>query len=288
MILLTYKTNKVQRMTDLNDIFKNQSAMLVGGAPSLKEQPIELLEQRGLLTMAMNNAAMHFRPTLWVSGDNPHCYDPQILADPTIMKFAPACHARVNLEDLGCKYLAVPNIYFYIQEADIPWEQYLECKNNIPWYNNTLLVAINILYQLGIRRIVLAGSDFGFNNNGDMYAHETCLGDLERKWNLDLYNNLVKEIRMLKPIFESAGLEFIDSSKNSRLAQTYKHVSLKEAVELCKQRFPAEPKDSKDLPHCSKFAPDSIQNRIAKWPGYAEVKGNIPLIKATNKQQQVI
>ena len=198
MILIRHTPGGNRRVTDLQDVFWKRTAILAGGAPSLKEQPIELLDKRGVLTMAMNNAAVHFRPTLWCSGDNPHCYEPQILKDPGVIKFAPMAHADVELEwAKGAKYKDMPGVYFYNQEMNVPWEEFLGQRAGVPWYNNTLFVAIHMLYQLGIRRLILAGSDFGFAKNGDMYAHATRLGDLERKWNLDLYNHQVKELRLL-------------------------------------------------------------------------------------------
>lgn len=268
MILIRFNPDGLKRTTDLRDVFRQKTALLVGGSPSLKEQDIRLLEGRGVLTMAMNNAAVHFRPTLWVSGDRPDCYEPQILEDPTIMKFAPLAAAEIEVN--GKKYHRCPNTFFYIQKAGVPWEEYLVDKAEVPWYNNTLFVAIHILYQLGVRRIVLCGSDFGFGAGGEMYAHETRFGNLEKKWNLDLYNHLVKELRALKPTFEQHGLELLDSSKNSRVRDTYRHVSLEEAVALCREGFPEQMKDPAELPHCSKFAPMDIKKAIAGWPGYSE------------------
>jgi len=269
-------------------MYSGQTAMLVGGAPSLREQPIDLLSQRGVITMAMNNAATHFRPTMWVSGDRPQCYDPQILMDATILKFAPASQAQVDIKKPKCKYHAVPNILFYMQEDNVPWDEYLAQRNTVPWYNNTLFVGIHILYRLGFRRIILAGSDFGFGSSGRMYAHETALGSMEQKWNLDLYNSQVRELRLLKPVFERAGLTLLDSSKNSRISQVYEHITLEKAVEMCLEPFPPEPMDSKELPHCSKFAPDSIQERIAKWPGHQVIGAPIPVIQLPGEMQSVL
>jgi hypothetical protein len=272
----------------LDGLYAGQTAMLVGGAPSLREQPIELFTQRGVITMAMNNAAVHFRPTMWVSGDRPQCYDPQIIMDPTILKFAPAAQAKVDIEDIKRKYYNVPNILFYMQQDNVTWDEYLAQRNTVPWYNNTLFVGIHILYQLGVRRIILAGSDFGFGDNGRMYAHETALGSMEQKWNLDLYNSQVRELRLLKPVFERAGLTLMDSSKNSRVAQVYEHISLEKAVELCLDKFPPKPKDPLELPHCSKFAPESIQDRIAKWPGHQVIGAPIPVVQAPEGDMQSV
>ena len=110
MILIHYTKSGLKRLTDLSDLYKGQTAILLGGAPSLKEQPLELLKQRGVLMAAMNNAALHFRPTLWFSGDHPACYEPQILMDPSITKFAPLPFAEIVVA--GRKYHEMPNINF--------------------------------------------------------------------------------------------------------------------------------------------------------------------------------
>ena len=70
MILVHFEANGMKHLTDVQNMYRGQTAMLVGGAPSLCEQPIELLEQRGVITMAMNNAALHFRPN--GLGECPH------------------------------------------------------------------------------------------------------------------------------------------------------------------------------------------------------------------------
>lgn len=274
MIFLRPDGNGANRIADLTDLFRGQTAMLLGGAPSLKEQDIDSLNQRGILTVAMNNAAVHFRPTIWISSDRPECYEPQILLDPNILKMAPIGHAGVQLgkEYGGLRYLSMPNIFFYAQTPGVDWSEYLDERNGVPWYNNTLMSSIHILYQLGIRKIILGGSDFGGSPDGDMYAHETNLGDLQEKWNISLYNSLVDELRILKSYFESKRLKFMDCSKYSRLTDTYKHLTMEEAVAECLKRFPDQMLDSTLLPHCSKFAKMDIKKAIAGWPGNAENK----------------
>ena len=268
MILVHYTPDGLKRISDLHDIFYKRTCILVGGAPSLKEQPIELLNTRGLLIGAINNAAIHVKPSLWFSGDHPDCYDPYILKDPSILKLAPIAYSKHKV--LSDKYRQLPNMFFYTQASNTPWDEFLNRKSEIPWYSNTIMVAIHALYMLGIRRIILAGSDFGFSKDGDMYAHKTALGSLEKKWNMDLYNSLVMELRMLKPIFDKANLELLDSSKYSRLAQVYRHITLEEAVELALKDFPSTPVDPATLPHCSKFASIDIKKAIAGWPNHSK------------------
>lgn len=277
LILIRFTKDGLKRMVDVTDAYQGKTAFLVGGAPSLKEQPIHRLEERGVITMAMNNTAMHFRPTLWVSGDNPNCYQPKILTDSTIFKLAPYVHAGAGINDLKLRYSQLPNMHYYLQETNVPWDEYLATRRGVPWYSNTLFAAIHILYQMGIRRIILAGSDFGFSKDGVMYAHEVKYGDLEKKWNLDLYNSQVRELRMLKNIFDKAGLELLDCSVHSRIKQTYRHITMDEGVDMCIADDPKEWKPAAELPHASKFAPYSIQERIASWPGHNAVDVDISL-----------
>jgi len=271
MILIHYTNSGFKRIHDMRDMYKNQTAFLIGGAPSIKEQPLEMLSRRGVLTMAINNAAIHFQPTLWVCGDPPGCYEPQILADPKITKFAPVIYAEKEVESFkNQKYYMLPNINFYIQESNVPWGQFLYEQPGVPWYSNTLFVGIHILYRLGVRRIILGGSDFGFKKD-TVYAHKTNLGELEQKWNTDLYTNLAVEIKRLKPIFDEAKLELLDCSKYSQIKDVYKYISMEDAIALCLETFPPNMVDPVTLPHCSKYATKNIKEQIAAWPGHRGV-----------------
>ena len=143
----------------------------------------------------------------------------------------------------------------------------------MPWYNNTLLVSVHILYQLGVRRIILAGSDFSVGGEHSDYASGQRLVPLEKRWNTRLYNNIVRELRLLKPLFDQYNLELLDSSANSRLTPVYRNISLKDASQICLNGFPKTPVDADQLPHCSKFASKDIKDIIAGWPAHQHVAG---------------
>jgi hypothetical protein len=57
--------------TALRNIFHGQSAFLVCGGPSLASHDLDQLQRRGILTMAVNNAAAVVRPQLWTCVDDP-------------------------------------------------------------------------------------------------------------------------------------------------------------------------------------------------------------------------
>jgi hypothetical protein len=251
---------------DLRGIFAGQTAILLGGSPSLLDQPYQLLETRGVLVMAMNNAARHVRATLFCSSDHPDCFEPQILHDPGIMKFGNNAWASTpcNLHGAGRLFRSFPNLYFWLPRAAPPMDEFLADRGEVPWYNNTMFVSIHILYQLGVRRIILAGSDFMFGAEAD-YASGQKLDRLEKKWNLQLYNHIVRDLRMMKPIFDQHGVELLDASKNSRLTPVYPHITLERAVELCRSGFPTTMVAAQSLPHCSKFASRQVKDMIAGW-----------------------
>ena len=257
MLLVHFSKDTELRLSDFNDVFCGKTAILVGASPSLNEENIELLNKRGVLSVAMNNAAMHFQPTLWCSGDAPHCYDPQILMDPRIIKFAPFVHFNTKLDD-GSFYFKCPNIHFFYQKLNVFWADFFDVRKEVPWYHNTFFTSINLLYNLGIRRIVLAGSDFGAGVDKELYAHPTVLSDKERNWNTLLYDYIVDEMKALKSIFDDNGLEILDASRYSRLSPEYTKISFEEGIELCLSGFP-EKRDSRTLPHCAKIL-DNLGN----------------------------
>lgn len=258
MILLTFSVGGQQRMCNLADVFKGRTAILMGGAPTIADQPLGLLEQRGVLSAAMNNAARHFRPTLWFSADHPGSFEPQIILDPNIMKFAPAGHSATVVKDLA--YRDMPNMYFYLSDADVPIGQLLAPHVKTPWYRNTLLVGVVILRHLGVRRIILGGSDFEFGRQ--VYAHEDGLAQHERELNQRLYSSQVYELKRLKPVFEQAEIELLDCSAKSKLSGVYPVISMETAVELALEGFPPEMVNSKTLPHGTRFAPDDVKDEL--------------------------
>jgi hypothetical protein len=260
MLLISGALNGIKKVSHLDNAFHNTTAILMGGAPTIKDQPLHLLEERGVLSCAVNNAARHFQPALWFSGDHPRSFEPQIIEDPRIMKFAPFPYANCDVR--GRKYWERPNLFFYLQDASVPFGDVLVTgKRMVPWYANTLFVALHVLYSLGVRRIILGGSDFEPEEDGKMYAHETSLNDQEQDLNRRLYKKLTDELKVSKPIFEAAGLEIMDCSVKSKLKGIYPHISMEEAVAICKEGFPGEMTDSKNLLHGTRFASPGARRR---------------------------
>ena len=259
MILLTGEGRGLDRIAHLDNVFRGATVILMGGAPTITTQPLHLLEARGVVSAAINNAARHFRPTIWFSGDHPGSFEPQIIEDPGIMKFAPHSHTTTQLR--GRPYHERANLYLYVQDRDVPMGEFLCMRRDVPWYYNTMFVSLHILTSLGFKRIILGGSDF-HPDGKQMYAHDTKLNQKEHDMNIRLYTKLVDELKLCKPVFEKAEVEFMDCSVRSKLADTYEHITMEKAIELCRENFPTEMLPSTELPHGTRFASEALRSKL--------------------------
>ena len=258
MLLVSFNLDGHQRVVNLADLYQGRTCILMGGAPTIKDQPLHLLEQRGVLCAGMNNSAIHFRPQLWFSADHPQAFELQILMDSAITKFAPMGHHDTIVSDKP--YHTMPNMLFYICEGDVPMGRMLAPHITTPWYRNTLMSAIVLLYHMGVRRIVLGGSDFEFG--GQVYAHPDGLQEHERELNRRLYSAQELDLQKLKPVFDDAKLELLDCSVKSKLGGTYRTVTFEEGVALALEGFPKEMADPRKLPHGTRFAPSNMKKEL--------------------------
>lgn len=261
MLYIVSSMGDTKRLTYLDDIYKGSSVFLFGGAPTIKELQLNKLNTRGIISAAMNNAAIHFRPQLWFSGDHPKCYSINIIQDPAILKFAPAWHMDTELN--GMKYSMYPSMVFYIPDRNIPLHEMLKENRHTPFYNNTMTTAIAILYFMGCRRIILCGCDFE-GEGTNIYAHNVDLTPDEREANQRLYNNQVETLIRLKPIFIEAGLQIIDASVKSKLKDIYETLSFDEAIDLCVGEM-AVPTPTTILPHGTRFGDDKLKQMIGVY-----------------------
>ena len=263
MILINGAGRTLEKLVHLDNVFDGGTVILMGGAPTIKEQPLHLLEQRGVVTAAVNNAGVHFRPTLWFIGDNPAGFEPQLLLDPVVMKFIPHCFAGNTVK--GRALHEVPNTHFYVQTKDAELGELFSTPREVPWFFNTLFASLHILYRLGFKRIILGGSDFEPGPT-QMYAHDTKLSDEERDMNIRLYQRLVGELIASKGAFEQAGVQLFDCSVKSKLKGVYPTLTMEEAVDMCLEGFPHEMVDTTTLRHGTRFASADWRKKMKLEP----------------------
>jgi len=225
----------------LGDIYRGRSAFLIAGGPSFASLDHSRLRQPGILTMGINNSIKTFRTNLWVCVDSPDHFLRSIWLDPTIMKFAPICHAsKFIFNSDEWKFMDVrvgdcPNMVFYKRNEHFKAKQFLweDCIN---WGNHkdhgggrsVMLAAIRILFTLGIRRIYLLGADFKMDkNNKYHFAQDRKRNSISG--NRETYIKLNKWLAELRPLFEAQDLLIFNCNSKSKL-DAFDYVSFEEAL----------------------------------------------------------
>ena len=267
MLFAVYDSHGASHLCDLTGLYAGCTAFLVGGAPSLKDHDLSILERRGVLTFAMNNAGALFRPTHMVCCDQPRCFDLALITDPTIMKFALASHASRPIRDGSkLKMAALPGFYFYANKAENRDSAYHFLRQAHDWKRNTLFVGIDIMISLGIKRIILAGSDLGSAGSSERdYAYGSTLDKEEKLWNSILYKHEAYDLRKMQSMFEEAGVELLDASDHSKITGDlgpYRKVTLEEGVDMCLSTYVERHDDPSTLPHCSRLYPKKDIDKI--------------------------
>lgn len=224
----------------LGDMYRGRSAFLVCGGPSLTSHDLTLLSDRGILTMAVNNAATVVRPNLWCSVDDPGNFSDAIWYDPGITKFVPLCHmektftvrnARGELINSSDKVGDMPAVFGYRRNEAFVAEQFLT-EDTFNWGNHgnsvdalgnkgsrsVMYVAVRLLYYLGIRTIYLLGCDFRMQVGVQNYAFEQARSSASVKGNNESYAVLNSRFSALAPIFAGAGLRVFNCTPNSGLS----------------------------------------------------------------------
>lgn len=228
----------------LADIYKGSSAFLILGGPSfgnlIKSKNKIQLEDRelsnkdclnypGLITMSVNNSPKSFRTNLWTCVDDPSHFIKSIWLDPKIQKFVPLDHAEKRIFDNETWQMTnilvgdCPNTIFYRRNEHFKPNQFLT-ENTFNWGNHksygggrsVMLVAVRMLYYLGIRKIYLLGCDFNMTSKNKYHFNQGRSAS-SRKGNNETYAKLAKRFEELKPIFKQYNLEVFNCNKESNL-----------------------------------------------------------------------
>ena len=243
----------------LGDMYRGASAFLLCGGPSLKRHDLGKLEQRGIITCAVNNAAAVVRPKLWVSVDDPGNFCDAIWRDPGILKFVPLCHMEKTLTErketgeLAPSHELVgdmPAVFGYRRNEAFIADQWLY-EDTFNWGNHSdrldasgikgsrsvMFIALRMLFYLGIRRLYLLGCDFRMQFGTQNYAFEQDRTRASVNGNNSTYAALNVRLGMLKPYFDKEGYEIFNCTPDSGL-KVFPHMEYEEAVQRALEGFP--------------------------------------------------
>jgi hypothetical protein len=251
--------NRAGESICLRNVYRGATAFLLCGGPSLASHNLRLLEQRGVLTCAVNNAATVFRPHLWVSMDDPTHFCDVIWRDPGILKFAPqrdmerhfvVRDAQDRLQPSREVVGDMPGVFGYRHNNTFIAARWL-CQDTFNWGSNAtpgdaagqngsrsvMYVALRLLFHLGVRRLYLLGCDFRMQTGAANYAfpQRRCASSVRH--NNTTYRILNERLAQLLPYFQQEGYEVRNCTPNSGLV-VFPHVPFEEAVDAACATMP--------------------------------------------------
>ena len=233
----------------LGDIYRGRSAFLICGGPSFASVDSSLLNRPGILTMAVNNAARTFRPNLWTCVDNPQNFILSVWVDPTILKFVPVEHAKTKLfdndswEEMDLTPSECPGVFFYMRNLEFDPDVFLE-DSTVNWggaadrggARSVMLVALRLLYYLGVRDVFLLGADFHMSRRRRYhFAQERSVSAIRS--NQYTYAMLAERFRQLIAPFEERGFKVFNCNPRSNL-EVFPYVPFRTAIRYALRGMP--------------------------------------------------
>jgi hypothetical protein len=235
----------------LAGFYRDASAFLILSGPSATSNDLAKLSARGLLTMGVNNSWAVYRPQLWTCADNPGRFLDTGWRDPGILKFVPFGSYTATLRegrsdgppvDLGLRLLDMPGVLFFRRSQNFDHDRYLD-EDLVCWGNpsdtrdslgikgkrSVMLIALRLLYYLGVRTVYLVGADFKMVQDR-AYSFEEGRTEKSVKHNNALYSELARRFVALKPHFEARGFRVLNCSPPSELDDAFERIGFDEAV----------------------------------------------------------
>lgn len=157
-------TDRTEKAYSLEGLYcgpEMSSCWLLGGGPSLGETDLELISRSPIPVMTINLAGVHLiRPQFWTSYDPSARFHRSIYLDPGVMKLVHRRRAMDLVPETTFKVCDCPNTYFFDRDQERGFADFLSPDNEgvVDWADS-LVQAIDLLYQLGFRKIFLAGCE---------------------------------------------------------------------------------------------------------------------------------
>jgi len=250
----------------LRGMWQDCAAFYVCGGPSLKKLDLSFLKERGIVSMGLNNVA-GFAPVKAMTFSDPaQKFHHGIFFDPAILKFVPKPklteRVRAKLPDGNFQWTAYdvkacPSIFAFERDGLFEPNEFLT-REKASWGvskrhkenagKETILfsffLGLRLLHYLGVRRIYLLGVDFTMTPQAQ-YAFDQSKHDGGCNSNMNSYRVATKMLAQLRPVFKEAGLEVLQTNKESAL-RVFDYCDLAHAIEDCRGLVPREPFDLKD------------------------------------------
>ena len=220
-----------------NNHYKGSKIFLVCSGPSLNDLDLSLMDNRGVMSMAMNNSWIKVKPDFWIGFDTPGRFHIDGWKDPSIIKFTPWHNRLLNLNyvneedkivDLGITPIEMPNTWFVSNTTEFNLDNWFterhcnwggKVKGLLPegGFKITMIGALRMLYYLGFQEVYLLGCDWEMplDMEKESYAWEEDRAETVRQKNNNMYDWIDRVLRQLKPGFDSANFQVYNCNKNN-------------------------------------------------------------------------
>lgn len=234
--------------------YRGSKIFLVCGGPSLNTLDLSLLDNRGVMSMALNNAWCMVKPDFWMGFDVPGRFHTNGWMDPSIMKIVPwhrrnrEINHRVGDEivDMGINTWSVPNCWYLSNNTDFDLDTWFSQKS-ANWggkiggldpaggFKVTMIGALRVLYYLGFQEVYLVGCDWGMPMDMEVepYAWEENRAESVREKNNAMYDWVGGVLKKLIPGFKKAGFRVYNCNRESKLT-LFPFINYEDAVERCR------------------------------------------------------
>lgn len=246
---------------DLCGLWSPSAAFLVCGGPSINKVPFQRLQERGIVSMAVNNVAGYVPVSAWTFGDPQKKFHHGLFLDPKIMTFAPfgkmKRHVRAKLPDgtfrtVNRRVRECPGTFGIMRRTKFDAPTFLTTpyahwgrggkqeEDNRPFMCLcTMLMGIRLLHYLGCPRVYMLGVDFSMTDEAQYSFGQSSS---VRNGRYAKENTMLHE---LKPFFDKEGFQLFNCNPESG-CDVFPKVSFEQAFEDCKGAVPDEPFDLMD------------------------------------------
>lgn len=134
---------------------------IIGGGVSLGELPVKLIQESRIPKFSMNLAGTGLIcPDFWTSYDPTARFHRSVYLSPAVTKFIHRSRAMDLVPESTFKVCDCPATLFFDRSRENSFEKFLESRvPAVPDWQDSFLQAIQIAYQLGFRRLYLAGCE---------------------------------------------------------------------------------------------------------------------------------
>jgi hypothetical protein len=151
---------------------------LIGGGPSLAQLPCADIARSPAPKMAINLSGVRLiRPNFWTAYDPAARFHRSVYLDAGVIKFMPRARAFDVVPESTFKVCDCPQTYFFDRDPCRGYHDLLDpAAPGIVDWADSLVQAVEILYRLGFRRLLLAGCELCLRPSRDWVRRANELG----------------------------------------------------------------------------------------------------------------